>query len=323
MSKQSILFLLFAACAGWNAAGATNATVSGLSAGAFQAVQLQVAYADLFRGAGVIAGGPFGCAEGQIWRAIGLCMREPEKISGSSLRERYRMLAKQGLVSPETEIAKAKVYVFAGAKDTVVRPAAGEKTAEFFTALGARVEKANDLPAGHGFPTLQTDNPCEKEKTPWLVNCGSNTAAKMLAFLTGESEETADWDRGSLKRFSQVVFDPRRQAGLAAEGFVYLPRACSRKACPVHLALHGCRQSEDAVGTAFAEKAGYLEWAERHDWIVVFPQLTPGPGNPNGCWDWFGYTGADYSLRTGVQPRVLRDITLYFSQPDSYSRRLP
>ena len=27
--------------------------------------------------------------------------------------------------------------------------------------------------------------------------------------------------------------------------------------------------------------------------------------NPKACWDWFGYTGADYATRDGVQLRWL------------------
>ena len=40
-------------------------SVSGLSAGAYMAGQLQVAHSKQIVGAGIVAGGPFGCAEGQ------------------------------------------------------------------------------------------------------------------------------------------------------------------------------------------------------------------------------------------------------------------
>jgi hypothetical protein len=45
-------------------------TVSGISSGAYMAVQFQVAHSKLVRGAGVIAGGPYNCAEGSIRRAL-------------------------------------------------------------------------------------------------------------------------------------------------------------------------------------------------------------------------------------------------------------
>lgn len=56
----------------------TQTTVSGLSAGGFMAVQLHVAYSATFaKGAGVVAGGPFYCAEGSIVNATGRCMVTP------------------------------------------------------------------------------------------------------------------------------------------------------------------------------------------------------------------------------------------------------
>lgn len=41
-------------------------TVSGISSGAFFSVQMQVAYSSLIAGAGVIAGGPYYCAQGNM-----------------------------------------------------------------------------------------------------------------------------------------------------------------------------------------------------------------------------------------------------------------
>ena len=28
--------------------------------------------------------------------------------------------------------------------------------------------------------------------------------------------------------------------------------------------------------------------------------------NPNGCWDWWGYTGENYATRDGAQIRVIK-----------------
>src|SRR3546814_2874307 len=41
----------------------TAVTVSGLSSGGFFAHQFHIAYSELVQGAGIIAGGPFGCVE--------------------------------------------------------------------------------------------------------------------------------------------------------------------------------------------------------------------------------------------------------------------
>ncbi len=50
-------------------------TVSGLSSGAFMAVQMHAAFSDRIQGAGVVAGGPYYCAEGDLIKALTTCMR--------------------------------------------------------------------------------------------------------------------------------------------------------------------------------------------------------------------------------------------------------
>ena len=56
-------------------------TVSGLSSGGYMAVQMHVAFSATFRkGAGVVAGGPFYCAEGSIVHATGRCMAHNTSI---------------------------------------------------------------------------------------------------------------------------------------------------------------------------------------------------------------------------------------------------
>src|SRR4029453_10052611 len=64
----------------------TQTTVSGLSSGGFMAVQLHVAYSATFKkGAGVVAGGPFYCAEGSVTNATGRCMAQNTSIPVASL----------------------------------------------------------------------------------------------------------------------------------------------------------------------------------------------------------------------------------------------
>jgi poly(3-hydroxybutyrate) depolymerase len=50
-------------------------SVSGLSSGGFMAVQLHVAFSATFKaGAGIVAGGPYYCAQGAVGTATGPCM---------------------------------------------------------------------------------------------------------------------------------------------------------------------------------------------------------------------------------------------------------
>src|SRR3954452_16646711 len=49
-------------------------TVSGVSSGAYMAVQFHVAHSAMVHGAAAIAGGPYYCAQGSLWTAHYNCM---------------------------------------------------------------------------------------------------------------------------------------------------------------------------------------------------------------------------------------------------------
>jgi hypothetical protein len=56
------------------------------------------------------------------------------------------------------------------------------------------------------------------------------------------------------------------------------------------------------------KESGLNERADTNDTIVLYPQATAPPAsltNPEGCWDWWGYTGADYALQSGPQMQAL------------------
>jgi len=50
-------------------------TVSGVSSGAYMAVQLHVAHSARVAGVGAIAGGPYYCAQGSLFTALYNCMK--------------------------------------------------------------------------------------------------------------------------------------------------------------------------------------------------------------------------------------------------------
>lgn len=81
--------------------------------------------------------------------------------------------------------------------------------------------------------------------------------------------------------------------------------------CRLHVAFHGCQQNADTIGDAFIRGAGYNEWAEANRIVVLYPQaaavtdrvagIPVGWPNPRGCWDWWGFTGADFARKSGPQ----------------------
>src|SRR4051794_17350482 len=62
----------------------SQTSVSGLSSGAYMAVQFDVAFSSTLRGAGVIAGGPYFCAQGSETAATSTCSCVPFGCVGQS-----------------------------------------------------------------------------------------------------------------------------------------------------------------------------------------------------------------------------------------------
>src|SRR4249919_2866292 len=96
-------------------AAAGKTTVSGLSAGAFMAVQLQVAYSASIAGAGIVAGGPYYCAIANA-NFRGICMGQFAFFPPSpSVMVGYaRAFAASGVIDPLTHLATRPIYVFRG-----------------------------------------------------------------------------------------------------------------------------------------------------------------------------------------------------------------
>ena len=69
------------------------------------AVQLHVAYSATFqKGVGVVAGGPYYCAQGSTSTATGACMASPSGISTSALVTNTNNWANQGLIDPVSNL---------------------------------------------------------------------------------------------------------------------------------------------------------------------------------------------------------------------------
>ena len=54
----------------------------------------------------------------------------------------------------------------------------------------------------------------------------------------------------------------------------------------------------------FVTQTGINRWAESNKLVVLYPQTKSSnvmPFNPQGCWDWWGYTDANYATRSGKQ----------------------
>lgn len=292
----------------------TTVTVSGISSGAYMAVQYQVAHSATVAGAAVLAGGPWNCARAQVLRALGECIKGPrDAVPVQDLLADAREAAARGSIDALEHLAADRVWVFHGRMDHAVDASVSEALLDFYSAYVPpdRVEFVDSINAAHTFPTRNEGGPCDAVDEPYLGACGYDAAGELLQSLYEELEEPASTaGSGTLEVFDQRPFRDRFEgAGLADEGYVFIPEECRGEAstCRVHVALHGCRQGAEFVADAFVARAGYNRWAGANRIIVLYPQVrsTLSPLNPNGCWDWWGYEGPDYALKSGAQIAAL------------------
>ena len=278
-------------------------TVSGMSAGAYAAVQAHVALSSTISGVAAVAGGPYYCAAGSLAHALGRC------ISGSDLDvaplvEATRTAASAGTIDPVESMSDDRVWLFHGQGDSVVNAAVTAALGDFYAAFlpEQAIALVDDIPAAHGWPTRDQGVACGEMGGDYINACGYDTAGELLQHLYGPlSPPTAARD-GGLQPLEQASIVPEG-GGFADSGFAYVPAACTEAAseCRLHLVFHGCRQGKQFIEDRFARMAGFNEWAESNHIIVLYPQVNKSLMNPQGCWDWWGYTGADYYQRSGKQ----------------------
>lgn len=287
-------------------------TVSGLSSGGYMAVQYHLAYGDTVGGAGVLAAGPWYCAQGSVSRALGQCMDAANGAPrADTLLALARRAASEGQIAPLASLQGDRVWIFHGERDATVARPVSDALAEFYSALvrAGDLHYETSVPAGHGFPTLDTGVACGDSADPYLNDCDYDAAGALLAHLYGDLEPRAAPVAGHL-----IAFDQQRYAvdGASLEplGYAYVPASCrDGGACRLHVAFHGCRQGMSFAGRAFILGAGYNAWAESNGIVILYPQVAKSfalPLNPQGCWDWWGYTGPDYAFRDGAQLASVR-----------------
>ena len=329
-----------------------QSSVSGLSSGAFMTVQLHLAHSSSFMGAGVIAGGPFRCAESYraaaflaedayVQNALYICMNPLVPQTGPNaerLAEVARETADANEIDPIEHLADHRVYIFTGSKDEVVYSDVVQRTRRFYELLGVRPDRIayhDHVPAGHSIITDNPeDSPLGANEPPYINHGGFMQSHDILRHIYGALEPPSERLSGRLFRFDQTEFfggEPR--ASMSEFGYAYVPRAVEDGASAhVHIALHGCKQGYNYVnyvngrpdirnvppyGNRYVTTTGYNHIADSNHIIVLYPQAQGtddgATQNPDGCWDWWGYTSPDpqqpdYYSRSAIQIRAIHGM---------------
>jgi len=209
-------------------------SVSGLSSGAFMAVQLQVAYSGSIIGAGVVAGGPYYCAANNMFFA-GICMGQVPFFPPNPLLmvSAAKGFASKHLIDPLSNLPKRRVYVFSGTEDNIVRQPAVDATVSFFQQMGVKagnLDYVSKVPAGHALITPSNGNDCSANAAPYISHCtvdgvAYDQAGAILKHIYGALNPRVDTPAGQIVSFNQRTYADD-STGMADTGFLYVPQSC-------------------------------------------------------------------------------------------------
>lgn len=316
----------------------TQTSTSGISSGAYMAGQFQLAHGEIVVGAAIIAGGPYGCAESaftglvpgpgaamfNLNKAVSGCMLDGMRFWGVPdaewLAEKAARRASDGEIDPISAVTADRIYLYTGTRDRIVASRIVRRTADFYRALGVpdtNIQLIDDTPAGHAFVTESEGGSCGTNSAPYISDCDYDQAGALLEQIYGTLAPPSAARQSAFIRFDQrPFFAGETSIGLADAGVAYVPATCRATAgCRIHIAFHGCAQNEAEVGDAFTAKTGFARWAEANRLIVLFPQTKASATNPQGCWDWWGYTGRDFLTRSAPQIRAVKAMLDRLASP--------
>ncbi len=308
-------------------------SLSGVSSGGFMAQQYHVAHSKQIMGVGILAAGPWDCADTQSgWLPLltagqicsntagnGLPFLGPPDLATSIAATREA--AKAGQIDPVKFLANAKVFLFSGTKDSYVPQSVVDVLNQYYLTFvpAANVRYVNTIPAEHAMVTDGYGSECGHLGPPYINNCGYDAAGEILKFIYGPLNPPGDPATGKLIEFDQTEFLPFEAISMAPVGHIFVPADCQTSpGCRLHVAFHGCAQSQDLIGDGFYAHAGYNRWAATNRIIVLYPQVIASniaPFNPTECWDWFAYTDSHFPTKAGMQITVIRKMIARLSGP--------
>ena len=333
-----------------------ESSISGISSGAFMAIQFATAWSSVIKGIGAIAGGPFWCAKADAddilngytlpaLTATGSCMKGPPPDLNVLLAKADAKAA-SGEIDSTQNLSRQKVYLFHGYNDAVVDKSVTDAAANFYRHYLGDVSRGNlyyqtALGAGHSLvvlpePHVEGLNDCKANRSPYIDQCGYDQAGIILQHIYGAmNPPNRGRLTGTMRHFDQFLYsrpDDTSPLSLGDTGYVFVPKDCEDgAACKIHIALHGCKQDAGDIGQRFIDGTGYNSWADTNRLIVLYPQTESSlylPFNPEACWDWWSYVNHDdsYVTKSGPQIRTIKamlDALTSGAQPPTTTAAAP
>jgi hypothetical protein len=219
-----------------------------------------------------------------------------------------RASAAQGKIANPDNKRNTPIWVFAGNRDSVVLPLVLSKAKEFYEHFSEDVKYVTLDGAQHAFITdipWSGANACGGLRTPFINNCNYDMAGEMFKHIYGNLNTKTTPKNQNIWEIDQSEYFPTgsndRQVGMNQMAFVYVPDGChsSPSACRTHVMYHGCNSGVSVVGDAIFKNAGFNNWAESNNIIVLYPQAFS-----SNCWDWNGAINRDTTYDTRDSPQM-------------------
>jgi len=275
------------------------------------AVQMSVAHSSAISGAGIIAAGPYWCAESDAAIALTACMNQSELIDVDVLIAATTYAETLASIDPTRNLKSQRVWLFSGTQDTVVMSGVVRKLEQYYRNYipTAQIATEYDISAEHALITDQYGRACSYLGDPFINNCNYDGAGTLLQWLQKSPlKPRVNASRSNVYIIHQGDYTPFNLSpgdiSLADKAYVYVPPACLNAECKLHISFHGCKQFADKIGTQYVVEGGFNAWAEANGYVVLYPQTVKSdtvPFNPEGCFDWWGYTGLEYASKLGPQ----------------------
>ena len=274
------------------------------------ATQYQVAYSRDVIGAGIIGAGPWLCAQGVITRALANASQGsaggPDdralvatlRASAAVRRRRRSFLARAG---PHLALPRQA--------DRTVGAAVSDSLLRFYLRFvpRERIHYETQVQAAHGFPT-RSAAALRYRRIAMDHRLRFDAAGKMLVTSTTACASRPAPSRGScanstrraMRGRHRFLRSPRRVPFRAERlrGGQALPAA---RRVPWLWTRRRLRRP-DLSGASRLQPLGRRE-PHRRALSAGGRSYSVAPFNPRGCWDWWGYSGADYAARNGAQLR--------------------
>jgi poly(3-hydroxybutyrate) depolymerase len=281
--------------------------IAGISSGGFMAVQLHFAYSGTFKGAAIYAGGVDYCAQDSETNALEDCGGADDGAYTSELSESESYIASHqntAGMDPVSNIKNQPVYLWHGTDDEEVPAGSMNDLQSEYGHFGATPITYDDTyAANHGWESPYGQVACGTLASPYMIDCSNYDSEQtwLKLFLGTLNAKNTGTLNGSLIQFSQTPYGGGSN-DMDSTGWIFVPSNCAAgQSCSLVVALHGCEQNQSVIGTEFITEGGIEQWADTNNIVVLYPYAVSGGSNPDGCWDWWGYTNSSYALKSGPQ----------------------